>query len=75
MDTRDTLIAYSEWLDSEGLIVPQVVGPGGDDRTHQTLAEEFIEFWETHPHTGTLAGREPVKGQAAADLSSDPHRP
>ncbi len=40
MDLQDTLLAFSEWLDSEGLIKPDT---GKDKRTHEELAREFIE--------------------------------
>jgi|GEM_PF-5750201 len=38
-DLKDTLLAFSEWLDSEGLIKPDT---GKDKRTHEELASEFI---------------------------------
>ena len=53
MDTHDTLLAFSEWLDGQGLIVGDQ-GDGADKRTHDELAEEFIDQWEGQP----LAGQE-----------------
>ena len=58
MDLKDTLLAFSEWLDTEGIVVYHE----GDERTHDDLAREFIEHWESDPHRATLAGRDPVKG-------------
>lgn len=54
MTTEETLLAYSEWLDSEGLIVSD---RDGDDRPHADLAKQFVEDWETDPNRSTLAGR------------------
>ena len=53
MNTKDTLLAYSEWLDSQGLIVGE---SDGDDRSHDSLADDFIEQWKGQP----LAGQEPT---------------
>ena len=39
IDLKCTLMAFSEWLDSEGLIKPDT---GKDKRTHEELASEFI---------------------------------
>lgn len=38
--TTDLLIAYSEWLDGQGLIVSDQT-PDADTRTHDELAIEF----------------------------------
>lgn len=63
MSTRDTLLAFSEWLDSEGLIVGDqertVVGSPAvaDQRTHEELAEAFIAHWEADERGAILAGR------------------
>lgn len=51
MNTQDTLLAYSEWLDSQRLIVSNV--PDGDtdcrdDRSHDQLAKDFITQWNDH---------------------------
>lgn len=59
MDTKDTLLAYSEWLDSEGLV------SGEDARSHEVLASEFVHQWESDPSRATLAGRDPVVGSDA----------
>lgn len=66
MSTQETLLAFSEWLDSEGLIRPPAKD---DDRTHDQVAAEFIADWESTATRATLAGREPVTGQAAADAT------
>ena len=59
MDLQDTLLAFSEWLDGEGLMkTPK----GKDKRTHEDLAREFIEEWESTDTRATLAGREPITG-------------
>lgn len=42
MDTADTLLAYSEWLDGEHLIKGD---DEGDDRDHSTLVQDFIKYW------------------------------
>lgn len=52
MNTHDTLLAFSEWLDTHGLIPVD-----GDNRTHDDLAREFIEQWEADRDKATLAGR------------------
>jgi hypothetical protein len=40
MSTVDILLAYSEWLDSQGLVVSDQ-GEDADKRTHEELAREF----------------------------------
>lgn len=50
MNTVDTLLAYSEWLDGEHLIVSD---QGDDKRAHEELAREFIEQWDGQPLAGT----------------------
>lgn len=65
MTTQQTLVAYSEWLDSEGLIVSDrgnVTGqndepPVEDKRTHDDLAREFIAYWKSNENRAALAGR------------------
>lgn len=54
MTTEDTLLAYSEWLDSQGLIVGDKTE---DSRSHDELAKQFVEDWESDPNRATLAGR------------------
>lgn len=66
MNTQDTLLAYSEWLDSEGLIVNDQ-DPDADKRSHDELAQEFISQWEADAQRATLAGRDPVIGSLVAD--------
>lgn len=58
MNTTDTLLAFGEWLDSEGLVKSDS-GPNADKRTHEDLAKEFIEQWEARPNTAPLAGKVP----------------
>lgn len=53
MNTVDTLLAFSEWLDGEGLI-PVLTDGGGDSRSHEQLAKDFVEQWQGK----TLAGQE-----------------
>lgn len=61
MSTEDTLLAYSEWLDGEGLVVPDATEDGeADDRSHAELVDAFLEHWESNPSRGTLAGRAPA---------------
>jgi len=59
MTTEDTLLAVSEWLDSQGLIAPDNHEETGasQDRTHAELAQQFVEHWESNPHRAVLAGR------------------
>lgn len=38
----DLLFGYSEWLDSQGLILPD--SQGADKRTHEELAKEFLLY-------------------------------
>jgi hypothetical protein len=60
MSTQDTLLAFSEWLDGEGYMVATGLAWSGD-KTHEELARDFIEDWESNPHRATLAGRLGVK--------------
>ena len=46
MNLEDTLLAFSEWLDGQGIIAPPEDFEGGDDRTHADLAAQFIEQWD-----------------------------
>lgn len=48
MNTRDTLLAYSEWLDSLGLVASDL-DEDDDQRSHDELAQEFIDQWEGTP--------------------------
>lgn len=52
MSTEDTLLAFSEWADGQGLY-----RESSDDRSHQDLAREFIRDWEEDEDRATLAGR------------------
>lgn len=42
MNTIDTLLAYSEWLDGEGLVASDQ-GEIADKRPHDQLVRDFIE--------------------------------
>jgi hypothetical protein len=50
MAIKNTLLEYSEWLDSQGLLVGDGVHwtsvprkkPGEDERTHTELVEDFL---------------------------------
>lgn len=53
MTTQDTLMAFSEWLDGEGIAVCKT----SDKRSHDDLARQFVEHWESDPRRGILAGR------------------
>lgn len=68
MTTQDTLLAYSEWLDSEGLVKSD---QGKDKRSHDELAQAFIEHWESNEDRATLAGR--VGAKFVAMLSKALH--
>ena len=70
VDLQETLLAFSEWLDGEGLMkTPK----GKDKRTHEDLAREFIQEWESTDTRATLAGREPITGgQVALPLDMVP---
>lgn len=62
MSTRDTLLAYSEWLDSQHLIVSDKEGytqpvRDHDGRSHDQLAQDFIAHWEADDRGADLAGR------------------
>ncbi len=48
MNTQDTLLAYSEWLDTQGLIVSDL-DEDADKRSHDELAREFTERWPGLP--------------------------
>jgi len=59
MSTQDTLLAFSEWLDTERICHVKDhddLSPGADV-THEDLARQFIEHWESVPERATLAGR------------------
>lgn len=58
MTLQETLLAYSEWLDGEGLVKAQT---RKDTRTHDDLAREFIEDWESTDTRATLAGRKETR--------------
>lgn len=63
MSTQDTLLAYSEWLDSQHLIASdtegysQPVREHPDGRSHDQLAKDFIAHWEANEDRAILAGR------------------
>lgn len=64
MNTSDTLLAYSEWLDADKRLVSL---PGGDDNTHEDLVKEFIARWGDNPNRALLAG--------STDYDDDPDLP
>lgn len=41
-DVSALLERYSEWLDSEGLVVPPDRAPNQDNRTHDELVRDFF---------------------------------
>lgn len=53
MTPAETLLAYSEWLDSEKLMGAVAAD---DQRTHQNLITSFINYWEENPNRALLAG-------------------
>jgi hypothetical protein len=55
LNLQDTLLAYSEWLDGEGLVVGD---KEGDSRSHDQLVLDFISQWEGKP----LVGQEELPG-------------
>lgn len=59
MSTRDTLLHYSEWLDSQGVIRPDEESHPHHavERSHDELAQEFIAHWEADERGASLAGR------------------
>lgn len=54
MSCRDTLLHFSEWLDEQGMIRGAT---RSDDRSHDDLAQQFIEHWEADERGADLAGR------------------
>lgn len=68
LSTQETLFYFSEWLDSEGVIVSD---KAGDDRTHEQLAKDFIEHWEADDRGAILAGRLGARiGAAIRDVAT-----
>ena len=56
MNTADTIQAYSEWLDGEHLLPKDEQ----DERTHENLVQEFMQYWDSVDGRADLAGREKV---------------
>lgn len=54
MTLEETLQTFSEWIDTEGLIVGD--DESGDDRTHEDLARDFIAHWNGSPRGARLLG-------------------
>lgn len=54
MKTKDLLLAYSEWLDGEGLVRSD---DEGDERTHEELADAFVAQWQGVPFTHRVVER------------------
>jgi len=55
VNLQDTLLAYSEWLDGQGLVLGEEASR--DPRTHQDLAGDFIADWQAKDRA-TLVGAE-----------------
>lgn len=63
MNTQDTLMAYSEWLDGEKKLMR-------DEElatTHEDLVKEFLDYWADVPDRAPLAGREALLGYATTE--------
>lgn len=45
MNIEDTLLAYSEWIDGQGIVRGEEESK--DDRDHGTLVKDFITYWTT----------------------------
>ena len=81
LTTAQALFAYSEWLDSEGLIVSD---KEGDARTHEELVREFlkpdeptglgavVEDAEGNPWVKTLPGLDDDACEWIAGFSGNP---
>ena len=55
MDEADLLLMYSEWLDGEGLVIPEVRNTLKTDiRTHSELVKEFLQYKTELDDTNTL---------------------
>lgn len=54
MTLKETLMTFSEWLDTEGLIVGD--DDSGDTRTHEDLAKDFVLDWNSAPRGARLVG-------------------
>lgn len=57
MKTKDLLLAYSEWLDGEGLVTSD---DEGDKRTHEELAGAFVAQWQGVPFADDVASPDDV---------------
>lgn len=61
MSLQDTLLAYSEWLDGEKLMArPEDQSPPYDQMSHQDLAEQFLEHWNSDPNRALLRPKDIV---------------
>lgn len=71
MNLKDTLLAYSDWLDGEELMPKNT----SDNRTHEDLIEEFIEHWYAPGNRAPLIGDEPRKSQQPdSEVEADPRQ-
>ena len=50
LSTHGTLLAYSEWLDGQGLVAGE--DASGDARAHDRLAADFAKEWTGEPLAG-----------------------
>jgi hypothetical protein len=81
--TEDLLKGFSEWLDQEGLIVPDSggplpdsvprKGPGEDKRSHEDLVREFLHF-EAGRLEGTADGSAELDYRAELEEKVDKQR-
>lgn len=81
LTTREALFSYSEWLDSEGLIISD---SAGDKRTHEELVRDFlkpdeptglgavVEDDEGNPWVKTLPGIDDAASEWIAGFAGNP---
>lgn len=65
---KDAIFAYSEWLDSEGLVKSDS-GPGADDRTHEVLTDEFLALRKGTVNVSNGDNSTPVNKAATIDTT------
>lgn len=63
MGIGDTLLAFSEWLDGQGLLVNDGV-PDDDTRTHEDLAVAFLAWWAENPARANLLPQALMRSRA-----------
>lgn len=64
MNTEDTLLAYSEWLDGQKVVRSEK--ESNDDRTHDKLVTDFVTEWHADDETPCVR-RAPLAG--AGDMT------